>query len=235
MTAHAQGGAPAEVLPGMVTFHCKTAESAEQGGVMGKIEESYKQIANLSARFEQESYFFGSDERRNSAGQVVFERPGKMDWQYQPPDEQRFTANGKNVWWYQPKQNQVLVRTLEQSFTSDVPVSFLLGVGKLQENFDFKSKCSTAAGLMVRLTPKKTSASLEEFFLVVDPKDFSPIGARIVDVAEKETSIVFADRKLNGGVEQKRFSFDIPKGTDIIDERDVAGEKGVAGKKEEGA
>ena len=196
------------------------AEKTDEAGVLEKVERNYGTLSTLAARFLQESYFFGSDDRQQSAGLVSFERPGKMDWLYGAPDEQRFTSDGKTIWWYQPQQNQVVIRTIAQSFTSDVPVSFLLGVGKLRENFKFAAKCANDAGLLLRLAPLKTSSSLETFYLLVSPKDFSPLGARIADANGNETSILFEDRTLNGPVDAKRFYFDIPKGTDIIDERE---------------
>lgn len=205
------------------SLSCEGREvSREEGGVLKKVEESYSKLETLTARFFQESYFLGADTRRRSEGQVVFQRPGKMDWQYSQPDLQRFSSDGKTVWWYQPNENQVVVRTLAQSFVSDVPVSFLLGVGKLHENFRFDSRCGTSDETLIKLLPLKPSASLDVFYLLVDPKDFSPIGARIVNVGGNETSIYFEDRKLNGTVDAKRFVVDVPKGTDVIDERSAA-------------
>ncbi len=202
-------------------LHCSPGtENQAEEGLAEKIEKAYDQLSTLRSSFHQESYFLGSDQRKQSDGQVYFERPGKMDWRYGAPDEQRFTSDGKNVWWYQPKENQVLVRTLRQSFSSEVPVSFLLGVGKLHENFIFQSRCPVSRGVLVKFKPKSPTASLDEFFLLVDAKDFRPVGARIVDMGGNETSIIFGESNLNEKIEASHFKLEIPKGTDVIDERD---------------
>lgn len=201
-------------------FDCGAAPKlTEEDKLTAKIEERYSRISDLSARFIQESYFLGSDEHRQSQGRMSFQRPGKMDWDYDVPDEQRFTSDGETVWWAQPKSNQVIVRNLQSSFTSDVPVSFLLGVGKLRESFSFQSKCVLPEGILVSLKPRASNTSMDVFYLLVDSKDFSPLGARMVDVGGNETSIFFKDRKFNAGVESDRFEVKIPKGTDVIDER----------------
>ncbi|MBP9838752.1 MAG: outer membrane lipoprotein chaperone LolA [Proteobacteria bacterium] len=183
------------------------------------VEERYKKINDFSARFIQESFFLGSDQKEQSLGDVYFKRPGKMDWEYSTPDTQRFVSDSKIVWWYQPKQNQVSIRNLEKSFTSDVPLSFLLGVGNLKEKFTLDSVCASQRGILLKLTPKAKDNNLQDFYLLVDAKDHSPVGAKIVDIGGNENSILFTELKYNIGVEEKHFSFDIPKGTDIIDER----------------
>ena len=204
-------------------FKCKSPLSADDSSkLLQSVEDRYRQINDLTAHFIQDSYFVGSDERKSSAGEVYFKRPGMMDWLYQAPEEQRFVADGKSVWWQQKRENQVTIRDFKESFSSDVPVSFLLGVGKLRENFKFDSACNTDAGVAAKLLPLKSDSSLAEFYLLVERKERFPLGAKIIDAGGNETTIVFEGSKLNSGVEAKRFAFQIPKGSDVIDERQTA-------------
>lgn len=220
-----QAAAVAAVPSGAVS--CSGPGSEKEEGIREAVEKRYQQIADLAAKFSQETFIAGSEEYKMSRGALSFSRPGKMDWTYEPPDEQRFTSDGSTVWWYQPNQNQVVVREMTQSFTSDVPVSFLLGVGSLRESFNFQSKCSNDFGIVLSLVPAKGNPSLVKFLLLVDRKDFSPLGAKMIDIGGNETSILFEDRVLNGGVNEKNFRFEIPKGTDVIDERkQTASKKG---------
>ena len=198
-------------------FSCISEQAT--AGLLERVELQYEKINDLRARFSQSSYFLGTDESKLSAGEVFFLRPGRMDWVYDSPDTQRFVSDGKSVWWYQPDLSQVTIRRLDQSFVSDVPVSFLLGVGKLRESFNLEKACNSPTGIVLSLLPSKPNASLERFLLLVDSKDASPKGARIRDVGGNETTIIFASPKFNLGVDAKRFAFEVPKGTDIIDER----------------
>ena len=211
-------------------FSCLPAQSAAglAAGLIEKVELQYEKINDLRARFNQTSYFLGTDESKISSGEVFFLRPGRMDWVYGTPDTQRFVSDGQSVWWYQPDLSQVTIRRLDQSFVSDVPVSFLLGVGKLRESFKLESACGTSSGTLLNLLPSKPNASLERFLLLVDSKDASPKGARIRDVGGNETTILFVSPTFNKGVEAKRFAFEVPKGTDIIDERSKVGQPAAA-------
>jgi outer membrane lipoprotein carrier protein len=206
-------------------FQCsRPFPDAETSSVLQSVESRYAEIADLHANFSQQSYFVGLQKpAEESRGEVSFKRPGMMDWLYEPPNEQRFVADGKSVWWYQKKENQVHIRDLQESFSSDVPVSFLLGVGKLRENFKLDSACITDAGILLKLRPLKPNATLDEFHLLIDSKTRAPIGARVLELQGNETAILFSNVKTNSGLSEKHFTLDIPKGTDIIDERSEQG------------
>ncbi len=214
-------------------FDCRGTVDGKD--LVAQVERQYEHISDLAANFRQSSYFLGTDEHKQSQGKVYFLRPGKMDWVYSAPDEQRFVSDGKIVWWYQPSLEQVNIRTLNQSFVSDVPVSFLLGVGKLHEEFKLESACSSSAGTVLSLQPNHPSASLDRFLLLVDSSTRSPRGARILDVGGNETTIVFEDVVLNHGVDAGRFHFDVPRGTYPVDERsETAGRSRKPGAKGSG-
>lgn len=209
-------GAP-PVAQATVAFECREEVSQkERQDLLKAVSARYRQITDLSSRFEQESYFLGLDQRVVSRGEVRFKKPGLMDWVYEDPEPQRFVADGRTLWFHQPEQNQVTVGEFNQAFSSDLPVSFLLGIGNLEEDFALKSACKSTRGIVLELQPKKKDASLDQFSLLVSKSDREPIGAKVVDAGGNETEIVFDDIKLNGGIDEKRFTFDIPKGTDVV-------------------
>lgn len=202
-------------------FDCVSAGPKGEGqGLLKKVEARYETIKDLAAGFSQESYLLGADERRYSTGTVKFLKPGRMDWLYGEPDVQRFVADGQSFWWYQPELSQVTVTDFKAGFSSDLPVSFLLGLGKLTKSFTLESTCRGRRGIVIKLAPlDKTDKSLDRFSLVVDQTDFTPIGAKIVDAGGNETLIVFTEIIVNSGVADSAFKFDPPHGVDIVDQR----------------
>ncbi len=192
---------------------------AAQKGLLASIEDRYQKFSDLKAEFVQHSYFIGVNQQVQSKGQVFFKKPGMMDWIYQEPDKQRFVTDGQTLWFHQPDLNQVTMGDFKQAFDSDLPVSFLLGVGHLQERFTLRSACRSKAGDVLNLVPAKPDPNLEEFYLLVDKETRSPIGAKIVDLAGNETAIVFHELVFNLSIPDKQFLLDIPKGADIIDNR----------------
>ncbi len=200
-------------------FKCGAKLSATQSkGLLAAIEKRYHDFKDLSAEFRQRSYFIGLSNTVESTGSIRFKKPGMMDWNYLTPDKQRFIADGKTLWFYQPKQNQVTMGEFKDSFSSKLPVSFLLGIGKLQERFTLESACSSKLGTVAKLKGL-ADKNLDEFYLLVDKKSHLPRGAKIVDIGGNETEIVFENISFKDAHLAKSFQFDIPRGVDIIDQR----------------
>ncbi len=201
-------------------FQCQTeVSSAKRSSITQEVEKRYREITDLKARFVQRSYFLGLDKEEYSNGQLYFKKPGMMDWQYETPQTQRFVADGKTLWFYQPELNQVTLGDFKDAFTSDLPVSFLLGLGNLEKSFLVQKGCKGDSGLILELAPKNDTGSLERFSLLVKESDFTPQGAKVLDAGGNETTITFIDLESNTGLPVQQFSLKIPKGVDVIDER----------------
>lgn len=191
--------------------------------LIAEVETNYRRIDGLQADFQQESLFLGFGEKVSSSGQVLFKKPGMMDWSYQQPEPQRFVADGRTLWFFQPEMNQVTIGQFQQSFQSGLPVSFLLGLGSLAADFNVKDACTVPLGVALTLEPRSPDPSLQSFKLLVDPKQYLPIGALVVDVGGNETQIVFTNLKPKIDVANEHFQFIIPKGVDVIDQRNGSG------------
>lgn len=203
-------------------FDCLTTlPPAEQSKLIPEIEQYYAGLTTLDGNFVQNSYTLGLNQREVSKGRVFFQKPGLMDWWYDEPakNKQRFVADGKSLWIYQPSIPQVMIGDFQQSFSSDLPVSFLLGIGKLSERFRLVSACRTDGGVALKLVPQKADASLDEFSLLVDAKSKAPLGARLIDAGGNETAIVFSGIHYNREIDESHFRFEVPRGVDVIDKR----------------
>ena len=202
---------------------CQTEiDSSKHQSLLKAVESRYAEILDLSANFTQESFFAGFGARERSQGKLWFKKPGKMDWVYQAPEEQRFVSDGQTLWYHQPDFNQVSITKFEHAFRSDLPVSFLLGIGDIASSFLLKSACTTKAGTLLEFSPKENneSLSLERFALLVRSVDHAPLGARIAYIAGNETLIVFDRLIMNAGTKDEQFEFTVPKTADVIDYRE---------------
>lgn len=205
-------------------FECVSAVSkADQQELISGVESHYQDFSDLKADFIQQSYFTGLGERVVSKGNVHFKKPGMMDWRYEQPEKQQFVADGSTLWFFQPDLNQVTLGDFTEAFDSDLPVSFLLGVGRLSENFALESACSSEEGIILKLVPKQQDPNLDQFYLLVRKLDHVPVGAKIIDIGGNETIITFHKLALNVGLKKEQFSFKIPRGVDIIDHRSKRG------------
>ncbi|MCB0344677.1 MAG: outer membrane lipoprotein carrier protein LolA [Bdellovibrionales bacterium] len=205
------------------SFVCQSdLPPADYKALIDSIEGRYGSVADVRAHFIQYSYFAGLDKGEKSYGDVSFRKPGMMDWHYKGPEVQRFISNGTTMWFHQPEDNQVTVAAFTNSFQSDLPVSFLLGLGKISKSFKVERACKAAAGTVVELSPLEQSGDLQRFRLLVRPDDYVPIGAQVLDIGGNETSIRLAGLSLNSGIKETEFEFSIPKGVDVIDRRSGA-------------
>ena len=139
-----------------------------------------------------------------------------MDWHYITPEEQRFVTDGNTVWFYQKALNQVTISNFKNTFSTDLPVSFLLGLSSIDKEFRLLSACKSDLGLALKLEPMKKDPNLSKFELVVDSITKSPMAVKITDVGGNDTEIILKNVKRNIEVEKKNFEYQIPRGVDVI-------------------
>jgi len=211
-------------------FECRGTPFTPSAGaaLLAEVQATYGRTQTLRARFVQDSYLAALDASERSSGQVWFEKPGRMRWEYESPEKQLFVVREETVWLYQPESNQVLIDRFRNVLISDLPVSFLLGLGSLATDFTLRKACSTAAGgAVLDLAPRaggKQSASdtLAGFVLLVDAGRM-PSGANVVDVGGNITAIRLLEVTPNVAIDSARFKVEFPAGTDINDQRPKPG------------
>jgi outer membrane lipoprotein carrier protein len=198
-------------------FSCAEIEnSGVKNTILHTVQESYHNVKGLEADFFQSSSLLGMEERVVSEGSLKFLKPGMMDWQYTEPTPQRFVTDGKEVWYYEPGVNQVTVGSLSGTFSSDIPVSFLLGIGDLSKSFEVENVCKNEQGILIALLPGEDEQSLKTFYLLVDKDSYLPIGAKLIDVGDTSTEFLFQKSKTEVSLSEDDFKFSPPAGVDIV-------------------
>lgn len=208
-------------------FECQGAKlKAELASTeLAKVQSRYAKVESLKAEFAQHSYMSALDISENSMGEVLFQRPGLMRWEYAVPHPQTFLVREKTMWFFQPREKQVLIDTLSDVLISELPVAFLLGLGNLTQDFKLVSACTTKQGLKFELQEKpnqaKSAGNLAGFQLAVDAEHL-PSGAIITDVGGNVTRIVLKKTVVNTAITASEFAATFPSGIDIIDRRNAA-------------
>lgn len=213
-------------------FDCPASDKKRIDGsaVLAKVQKRYEGVTTLRAKFEQDSYYAATDSSVPSEGEVLFGKPGKMRWHYSPPEEQVFILNNTTFWAYQSEQNQVTIDEVDKVLISNLPTTWLMGVGNLSTDFNLKSACRSAEGIVLTLNPKSKPAkgsggSLEKFALLVDESTNLPKGAQVFHVGGNVDALVLRNLSVNPANEpigEESFSANFPKGADIIDNRNAA-------------
>jgi outer membrane lipoprotein carrier protein len=192
-------------------------ERIDEAEIVERLQRNYEATVDFVADFRQETEVRTLNRTLVARGQVYFKRPGKMLWRYDEPKGEWFLSDGKHLYYFQPEQFQVLKSALQRSFRSDLPLSFLLGLGNLKRDF----RASVAGGppgeYVIELKPRSGGLQLGELSLGVAEKSFDITSARVRDAAGNTTTVRFSAMRKGTGLKDDFFQPRIPAGADVVE------------------
>ena len=202
-------------------FPCSPLTAAEEikieDRVVESLQKSYDSTVDFVADFRQETELKTLNRTLKAWGKVSFKRPGRMLWRYEEPKGQWVLADGKSLYYYQPEEGQILKTPLKNAFRSDVPLSFLLGIGNLKNDFRVTFKGLQQEHYILQLAPKGQSGGVDEVMLGVDRQAFGIGWARIRDPAGNVTTVRFSNIKRGVGLKDSVFHLQVPAGVDVVE------------------
>lgn len=202
----------------------ESASAKAVAGIVERMQKVYEGTNDMRARFSQQTQSMMS--KRQASGEVLLKKPGKMRWDYEKPEKKLFVADGTQLWVYEPEDEQAFKQPLSSS-QLPAQVSFLFGKGRLSDEFDITlldDKSKDAQGLgdpgdhRLKLVPKVATAQVRYLLFVVDPKTFLVKETVVLDQQGGQNRIRFSaiETNLKGGIDDARFRFTPPAGTQII-------------------
>lgn len=189
-----------------------------------EVQRRYQLLETISARFEQRSYLKSLDLEEQSSGHLRLQMPGKLFWEYREPEAQTFLIANNEFQLYQPIDQQLVLQSVEASFVSDIPVSFLFGIGKLQERFTITRACQRNDIISLQLSPKlrergAVENNLSQLTITFDSQNYFPEITQVVDGEGNRTTVKIFDRNIGLTFKPTDFQIPVPKGTDVQDRR----------------
>lgn len=197
----------------------RAAAAAPAGAepLVDRLQKTYEAVSDFVADFQQETKVKALNRALKAHGQVTFKRPGKMLWRYEEPKGQFVLADGTHLYFYQPEQNQIIKTPLKNAFRSDIPLSFLLGIGSLKKDFNVTLAATEPTHYVLRLEPKGDPAGLSEILLGVSKETFDILWASVRDPAGNLTTVRFSNLRKGVGVNDSLFRLKIPEGADVVE------------------
>ena len=205
-------------------FDLKADPPATQAGptaaqVAAQVQAFYNQTKTFQAHFKQEYYIKMHDKREASEGQVAFEKPGKMSWNYDQPNGNRVVSNGQELKVYQPSMQQMFVQPVDKS-QYPAALSFLMGQGQLTSSFDLRlldpATVKFAGGWVLEGTPKQATPAYQKVLLYVDAATSQVRRVLILDAQGNRNRFDFDNPLVNTPVPPDSFTFTPPAGTQIV-------------------
>lgn len=189
--------------------------------IIEKMQNVYERTQDFRAEFRQTLTYRVYGRKQTFDGIVQLKKPGKMRWDYTRPDKKLFVSDGKVLWVYEPEDNQAFRQTLGDS-ALPTAVTFLLGQGKLDKEFDVSrvtegaAEYGDAADYVLKLVPKLPNAQYKHLILDVDPKTFQVKQTFIFDTQGNVNQVSFFKPELNTRVKDALFQFTPPAGTKVV-------------------
>jgi outer membrane lipoprotein carrier protein len=188
-------------------------------GLLRCVQQRYGGFRDLAADFAQESRVASLGRPRSRAGRLFFLPPGRMRWEYDPPDAQLIVADGKKLWFHRPERRQVLVQPMDGAQARQTPFLFLMGKGDLAAEFTWEQRDpAPAAGgaVSVALRPRVEASDLVRLVLEIVPGECRLAATVVEDAFGNVTRLAFSGERANAGLDAGLFRFTPPEGTDVV-------------------
>jgi len=193
------------------------AEGKNADAIVDNLQKNYEATVDFVADFRQETEVKTLNRNLKASGQVSFKRPGKTFWRYEEPKGQFVLADGKYLYFYQPEQNQIIKSPLKNAFRSDIPLSFLLGIGNLKKDFNAVLKATEESQYILRLEPKGESGGFSEILLGVAKNSSDILWVSVRDATNNLTTIRLSGMRKGVGLKDSLFRLEVPKGVDVVE------------------
>lgn len=185
---------------------------------MEKLQARYDFTGGFAADFTQEIESATLGEKVTSQGKVYFKKPGRMRWEFTSPEPQTVVSDGRFFWFYQPQQKQVLKTPLQQAFRSHTPVSFLTGVGRIDQDFTVSLAGQAGEVYLLYLTPREGEESLGgSLEMQVSARTYDIVRVQITDSLGNLTRLYFSNLDHKAALDEALFHFTVPQGVDIVE------------------
>jgi outer membrane lipoprotein carrier protein len=188
--------------------------------VVDQVQHRYDAATDFRARFTQTLTSAAMGRKTNSAGEVMFKKPGRMRWDYEKPEKATYVTDGGTLWLYEPEDHQAFKQDLKSS-QLPAALAFLTGKGKLANEFDIaeapKGPYGAPGDHLLALSPKVPQPQVKSILFVVDPKTFDVRESVITDAQGNVNDLVFSDIRVNTRVPEATFHFAPPAGVRVID------------------
>lgn len=204
------------------------AASLSQEQILAGLSARYRGISGLQATYSRvastpgNETIFKSGTSQVATGVLYWSRPDKLMLDQASPQPETLVTDGRTVWWHLPAEKLAYrYRNIDVAGQLKPLMSFLGGLDSL--NADFKVSLAPVDkarpgqhGLV--LVPKKGAEGGVDRLTVWCDGDFILTGFRLNAITGETTDFYLTGFSENPRLENSRFSFKPPRGTEVIEE-----------------
>ncbi|MCA1769792.1 MAG: outer membrane lipoprotein chaperone LolA [Halomonas sp.] len=170
-------------------------------------------LQTFEARFEQHILDASGERLQEAHGQMWLARPGKFRWEVEAPYQQEVISDGEEVMLHDPDLEQATIQALDHRVTH-TPALLLSGsANDLVDSYEVTRQQQGSAETFI-LVPKLADTLFEELTMTFRGELLTTL--QMTDSTGQRTAIEFRDGQKNHAIDESRFDFEIPEGTDVI-------------------
>jgi outer membrane lipoprotein-sorting protein len=220
-TAAPSGGAllaPPE--PSVAVLEPAAPGSADE--LAQQVDDIYQPIQRFAARFEQSYQAKVAGVTKKSKGTLVVERPARLSFRYEPPNNNRVVSDGITVRVYEAENNQLLEQPVARTEYPGA-LAFLMGHGlRPSFTFSFNDKAKFEGGRVLVGKPRSANPAYEQVLFYVDQAQLakrSPGTIRrvvVLDAQQNRNRFDFLEASTPDKVDPSEFLFTPPAGVTVV-------------------
>jgi outer membrane lipoprotein carrier protein len=212
------------LLPGIVLLACTAAVPAAAPPTASELSQAlqrkYSGIRDFSTDFVH-TYRGGVLKKQiTEKGRLLIRKPGKMRWDYTNPEPKEFVSDGVKLYSYIPADKQVIVGSVPQEDVANSPALFLAGKGDITRDYAasiVEPPAGSPPGVTaLKLVPHTPQPDYDWLVVLVDPGSLALRGLVTADAQGGTSLFTFSNLKENVGLSDKDFTFQMPRGVDVI-------------------
>jgi outer membrane lipoprotein carrier protein len=190
-------------------------ETAQE--VLERVKKKYDMIEDAQLRFSQKTKFELSKVEQNIDGTLYLK---KTDHYRVETNDQTVVTDGKTVWSYTVSNRQVLIDHFKMDANMMSPEKVLTGAPtEFASTLIGKERIGKTEVVALKLIPRDAQSLVKMMKLWIDNSTWLIKKAEIVDVNGKQTEYLVTDVKINTGLQDSRFTYQVPEGTEVVDLR----------------
>jgi outer membrane lipoprotein carrier protein len=182
--------------------------------LLSKVQSTYDKTNSYKAHFKQSYWNKLFNRLETSEGELFYQKPGKMRWDYTKPRQKSFILNKNTLWLVEYEDKTVLLNKCFQSDAFTTSLVFLGGSGKLSKQFGL---LRSARDDELELVPKKESSVLSKLILRIDPKTGRVSETTVIDPDGNKNQFEFSNAQFGVKFPKNQFDFKAPKDFEVGD------------------
>lgn len=198
---------------------CGEAGPPDVNKAVAEVQAFYNASTTFRSDFDQKFWVKAYSTEKSSHGHVTFAKPGKMNWVYDDPRDNRVVSDGSVIKVFDAANKQMFEQPIDKS-QYPAALSFLTGTGQLAQSFDFELMCGDQmkfpGGYVLVGTPKQATPAYSKVLFYVDTATSQVRRVMVIDGQGNRNRFDFLNPQINEPAPPAEFRFTPPPGTSIV-------------------